>query len=226
MSKKRGLAEKPFFLMNDLETMRAWDRIFESIEAGLLKEARRGKDIVVVAIALLVTATGQARPLYANEEAGDGEGKAPAEHIVARARNLLRRGEQVRLEFVNVAVTNDGSWSCVVRQGRGKRRTQFDDIWTTRTIQRYLAQARKDAEDIFLSVVVLSNSHEERRVALANCEFCDDSARRSSAEFVRRARRLHLLRRGERLDRIRIQLSNTNGEWGVRARPDPVRGEG
>src|SRR5688572_1775978 len=87
-SRRATAPEKPFLEMHDLEWARAWDRTFDSLDRGLLADARDGERTMRIAAAVLKLVGGHPRVVFANSEAGDSEGTVPVAQFVARGRSL------------------------------------------------------------------------------------------------------------------------------------------
>jgi hypothetical protein len=208
---------KPLVLMNDLEFMRACDAIYEDVERALLLDARRGRTDVVIAAVVLFTAGRHRSVVFACEETGDGEGVALATALLERARPRLEPSERVQLELVRLTLLADGSWRSRRSRRPRVRRAPEHEVGARSVLER-LRAARRGRADVRISAAVLISPAGQRHVALAYCSRGDGEARRACSDFLRRVRRLSLLERGERLERLLVRLRLTDAGWSIASR--------
>ena len=220
--RRRPLSEKTFFEMDDLETARAWDGILESLDGGLLADARKGDKRIRIAAAVLELANGGRRLVSANSEAGDGEGTLPVADLVARARSHLAAGEAISLELVEAILQPDSSWNLVARKQRAKRSRVMDEISSSRSIRKHLELARKRVDEVLGSVALVRALSGERNVVFFDCELGGDEARSDVADLIRRIGRLSLLKQGESLERWRVRLVRSDTGWYAASALDPL----
>jgi hypothetical protein len=219
-------ADKPLVAMDDLETVRAWDRIFETLESSLLQEARDGKRSLLVAVAVLVLPTGEMRIATAMDDGGDGEGTAPVSHLVARAKPMLKPGETIKLQIVEVTISAEATWALLARRKRAHGQKSLDDIFDAEWVTQCLKEARNVQNDINVAVAALTLPTGEKRVVFADAELGDGEARKGVASLLRRAKRLKLLRPTEKLERILLKLTLSNTGWIAVGVPDPISSAG
>ncbi len=211
--------------MDELEFARAWDGISGGLEDELINEARCGRAKVMIAAAVLRTASGVHRVADASDDAGDGEGAAPVSHLVARAEPNLQANEGISLECVDASLSADGSWTVTARRERCRARKRLDDIYDEKWVREKIRAARTTAKDAVVSVTLLSMPDGLKRVVFTDRELGDNCGRRGCADLMRPAWRLRLLRPGETLERRLLTFTRSNSGWIVVSRRDPVRGE-
>lgn len=110
---------------------------------------------------------------------------------------------------------------------KNKPFVQMDDLESTKawddimgdTDSRILEAARKgEDQELVLTLAILTLPSGERRVSYWNAEYGDGENRSYIGDFIRRIRRLRVLKKGEKLERFKAILSFDN----LRLIPDPL----
>jgi hypothetical protein len=215
---------KPLVEMSELEWKRMNDELGLELEEPMLRDARDGQGTLLVAAAVLVLPTGEARLLCDGDEWGDGEGSILAEHTVAIAGRAMKPAESVRLDLVTVQIASDGTCSCTVRAGEGAEHEVVDDILAPSLMKKLdAARRRGESEDADYSLVVLTTTSGAKRIVFADIhDGVGGEARSANADFVLRVRRLKWLKPGEIIDRTRLKLRLSGTQWTPVATLDPV----
>jgi hypothetical protein len=221
------VTNKPYIYLTELERQRADDEIGSMLDEPMVKDARNGPGVLLVAAALLVLPNQEERLLMHGDEWGDGEGSRLSEHTVAIVEPELKSGEKVRLDVVEVEMQRDGRCSTKVRAGEGYRHDDLDDI-VRPSLQSDLdaARERQDSESAEFWLVVLTTTSGGRRIVSASMDDGNGGSRAQTASFVRRVRRLKWLEPGETIDRVKLMLRPAMGAWTAVATADPVAASG
>lgn len=220
---RRRPTEKPFVAMDDLEFVRTWDRVAESLEQDLLAEARGGRSNLLVAVAVLTLPSGRRGIALAADDAGDGEGMAPVSHLVARAKKRLKPQESIALEVVDVALSESASWGTQSRSASPEAREGFDDIYDDAWVELRLTRARGLVLEVAVSIAIVTLAGGQARIIFTDRESGDGQGRIEVAGLLRRVTRMKMLLPGEKIHRVLLTVSLSETVWVASSRPDPLR---